>query len=89
MVAYADDNNVYVKSKRAGLRVIKPMINLIENKLKLKVNNKSAVYTVSKRKFLGLLLYFKKSGFEMRLRPKSIKIFKEKIKFYTNRNTRD
>ena len=50
---YADDNNVYVKSQRAGLRVMKSMTRLIENKLKLKVNkNKSAVDLVSKRKFL-------------------------------------
>ena len=84
---YADDNNVYVKSKRAGNRVMKSMINLIENKLKLKVNkDKSAVDSVSKRKFLGFSFYFSKSGAEIRIHEKSIKRFKEKIKFYTNRN---
>ena len=84
---YADDNNVYVKSKRAGNRVMKSMINLIENKLKLKVNkDKSAVDSVSKRKFLGFSFYFSKSGAEIRIYEKSIKRFKEKIKFYTNRN---
>lgn len=56
---YADDNNVYVKSKRAGTRVMESMIKLIENKLKLKVNkDKSAVDFVSKRKFLGFSFYF-------------------------------
>ena len=50
---YADDNNVYVKSKRAGIRVMESMIKLIENKLKLKVNkDKSAVDFVSKKKIL-------------------------------------
>jgi hypothetical protein len=84
---YADDNNVYVKSKRAGDRVMKSMTNLIENKLKLKVNkNKSAVDFVSRRKFLGFSFYFSKSGAEIRIHEKSIKRFKEKIKFYTNRN---
>ena len=84
---YADDNNVYVKSKRAGVRVMKSMTNLIENKLKLKVNeNKSAVDFVSRRKFLGFSFYFSKSGAEIRIHEKSIKRFKEKIKFYTNRN---
>ncbi len=84
---YADDNNVYVKSKRAGLRVIESMTNLIENKLKLKVNkNKSAVDFVSRRKFLGFSFYFSRSGAEIRIHEKSIKRFKEKIKFYTNRN---
>ena len=85
---YADDNNVYVKSKRAGDRVMKSMTNLIENKLKLKVNkNKSAVDFVSRRKFLGFSFYFSKSGAEIRIHEKSIERFKEKIKFYTNRNT--
>ena len=76
---YADDNNVYVKSKS--------MIKLIENKLKLKVNkDKSAVDFVSKRKFLGFSFYFAKGGAEIRIHEKSIKRFKDKIKFYTNRN---
>jgi len=84
---YADDNNVYVKSKRAGLRVMKFMTNIIENKLKLKVNkDKSSVDFVSKRKFLGFSFYFSKSGAEIRIHEKSIKRFKEKVKFYTNRN---
>lgn len=49
---YADDNNVYVKSKRAWFRVMKSMTNIIENNLKPKVNkNKSAVNFISKRKF--------------------------------------
>lgn len=80
---YADDNNVYVKSKR----VMESMIKLIENKLKLKVNkDKSAVDFVSKRKFLGFSFYFAKGGAEIRIHEKSIKRFKDKIKFYTNRN---
>lgn len=84
---YADDNNVYVKSKRAGIRVMESMIKLIENKLKLKVNkDKSAVDFVSKRKFLGFSFYFAKGGAEIRIHEKSIKRFKDKIKFYANRN---
>lgn len=84
---YADDNNVYVKSKRAGIRVMESMIKLIENKLKLKVNkDKSAVDFVSKRKFLGFSFYFAKGGAEIRIHEKSIERFKDKIKFYTNRN---
>ncbi|AGF54195.1 retron-type reverse transcriptase [Clostridium saccharoperbutylacetonicum] len=49
---YAYDDNVYIKRKRAGFRVMKSMTNIIENNLKLKVNkNKSAVNCISKRKF--------------------------------------
>ena len=51
---YADDSNVYVKSKRAGLRVIESITNFVEKKLKLKINkDKSAVARPHQRKFLG------------------------------------
>ena len=53
-VRYADDCNIYVKSKRAGERVMNDMTLFIEKKLKLKVNReKSAVDRPWKRKFLG------------------------------------
>ena len=51
---YADDSNVYVKSKRAGLRVLESITNFVEKKLKLKINrDKSAVSRPHQRKFLG------------------------------------
>ena len=54
---YADDCNIYVKSKRAGKRVMENITSFIEGKLKLKVNmNKSAVERPWKRKFLGFTL---------------------------------
>ena len=66
---------------------MKSMTNLIENKLKLKVNKKkSAVDIVSRRKFLGFSFYFSKSGAEIRIHEKSVKRFEDKIRFYTNRN---
>jgi retron-type reverse transcriptase len=43
-VRYADDCNIFVKSKRAGERVMKSVIQFVEGKLKLRVNReKSAV----------------------------------------------
>jgi RNA-directed DNA polymerase len=51
---YADDCNVYVKSKRAGQRVLGSITNFVEKRLKLKVNReKSAVARPNQRKFLG------------------------------------
>jgi len=51
---YADDCNIYVKSKRSGERVLESITSFIEKKLKLRVNqSKSAVDYPSKRKFLG------------------------------------
>ena len=84
---YADDCNIYVKSKKAGFRVMNSITRIIEGKLKLKVNrDKSAVDIVSKRKFLGFSFYFAKGGAQIRIHEKSIKRFKEKVKFITNKN---
>lgn len=85
---FADDCNVYVRTKKAGKRVLESMKKLIEDKLKLKVNeNKSAVDLVTRRKFLGFSFYFIKGGVEIRIHEKSYKKFKDKIREATNRNT--
>jgi len=85
---FADDCNVYVKSKKAGLRLMKNLKDVIENKLKLKINeSKSAVDLVSKRKFLGFSFYFSKDGVQIRVHQKSYNRFKEKIRKVTNRNS--
>ncbi|WP_341479621.1 reverse transcriptase domain-containing protein [Clostridium paraputrificum] len=68
---YADDCNIYVKSKRAGLRVMDSITRIIENERKLKVNkDKSAVDVVSKRKFLGFSFYFIKGVAKIRIHEK-------------------
>ena len=85
---YADDCNIYVKSKKAGNRVLKSMTYLLENKLKLKVNKeKSKVDLVTRRKFLGYSFYFAKGGVEIRIHEKSYERFKTKVREITNRNT--
>ncbi|HYN25983.1 MAG TPA: reverse transcriptase domain-containing protein, partial [Pyrinomonadaceae bacterium] len=53
-VRYADDENIYVRSQRAGQRVMESVKHFITQKLKLKVNEaKSAVARPQERKFLG------------------------------------
>ena len=55
---YADDCNIYVKSRRAAERVLESTRKFVEKKLRLKVNEqKSAVDLVTKRKFLGFSFY--------------------------------
>lgn len=84
---FADDCNIYVKSRKAGNRVLSSIKKLIEGDLKLKVNNeKSAVDLVSRRKFLGFTFYFSKSGAQIRIHKSSYEKFKSKIKKITNRN---
>ena len=59
---YADDVNIYAKSKRAGERVLQSVTRWLAKKLRLKVNeSKSAVDRPWKRKFLGFR-YDQRSG---------------------------
>lgn len=84
---YADDCNIYVKSKRAGDRVLRNITKFLEQKLKLKVNDdKSAVSSPTKRKFLGYSFYYEKGGIKFRVHEKSYERLKEKIRDITNRN---
>ncbi len=85
-VRYADDCNIYVKSERAGQRVLQSIRRWLWMKLKLTVNvNKSAVDRPWKRKFLGFT--FTSRGKEKRLKvsEQSLKRFKDKIKEMTKR----
>ena len=85
---YADDANIYVKSRRAGERVLKSITKYLDQKLKLKVNTeKSAVSSPTKRKFLGYSFYYGKGGIKFRVHDKSYERLKEKITKITNRNT--
>ena len=84
---YADDCNIYVKSTRAGERVLGNITKFLEQKLKLKVNaEKSAVSTPTKRKFLGYSFYYGKGGIKFRVHNKRYERLKEKIRNITNRN---
>lgn len=84
---YADDCNIYVKSRSAGNRVMASISNFIEKKLRLKVNeSKSAVDRPGKRKFLGFTFYCNEDEIRIRIHDKSTKRFKEKVKEITNRN---
>lgn len=84
-VRYADDCNLFVKSKRAGERVMNSVIRFVEGKLKLKVNReKSAIDRPWNRKFLGFSFLPNRQA-TIRLAPKTIERFKEKIREITNR----
>jgi group II intron reverse transcriptase/maturase len=84
---YADDSNIYVKSKRAGERVMSSTTQFIEKRLKLKVNrDKSAVDHVSGRKFLGFSFYRTRGEYRIRVDAKSIKRLKDRLKQITSRS---
>ena len=84
---YADDCNIYVKSLRAGERVMRSIGKYIENELKLKINHqKSAVDRPSKRKFLGFSFYKFKGKVRNYIPQKPIQRFKTKVKEITARS---
>jgi len=88
-VRYADDCNVYLKSKRAAERVMANCIEFLEGrKMKLTVNrDKSAAGSPTKLKFLGFRLYTTRKGTKgVSVHPKSVKRFKSKVKGITKRN---
>jgi RNA-directed DNA polymerase len=84
-VRYADDCNIYVRSERAGQRVMESITQFITQRLKLKVNEaKSAVARPQERKFLGFSFT---SGPEVRriIAPKAVDRFKRRIRELTRR----
>jgi len=84
-VRYADDCNIFVRSKRAGERVMESVIRFVEGKLRLKVNrDKSAVDRPWNRKFLGFSFLSNKSA-TIRIAPKKLEQLKERIREITSR----
>ena len=84
-VRYADDCNIYVRSERAGQRVMEGISHFITQELKLKVNEaKSAVARPQERKFLGFSFT---AGPEVKrvIAPKALDRFKLRIREITRR----
>jgi RNA-directed DNA polymerase len=82
---YADDSNIYVRSRRAGERVMESLKRFITGKLKLKVNEqKSAVARPWERKFLGFSFTRNREP-KRRIAPKAILRFKAKVREVTQR----
>jgi RNA-directed DNA polymerase len=81
---YADDCNIYVRSHRAGERVMASVSRFLTQKLRLKVNEtKSAVARPEERKFLGFSI--SNDGSERRIAPKALDKFKTRIREMTRR----
>lgn len=84
-VRYADDCNIYVRSRRAGERVKASITAYLEGHLRLKVNEgKSAVDRPWKRKFLGFSMLTQER--RIRLAAESVKRVKDVIRSLTQRS---
>ncbi len=83
---YADDCNVYVRSRKAGERVM-AILRRCYAKLQLKVNEaKSAVASVRGRKFLGYSFWFAKEGVKRKVANKPLATFKQRVRQLTRRS---
>jgi len=86
-VRYADDCNIYVRSERAGRRVMASVEKFINRRLRLELNaSKSAVGRPETRHFLGYRLHEQEDGtVEVLLSERSVKRLKERIRELTPR----
>lgn len=86
-VRYADDCSIYVRSKKAAVRVRASITIYIERKLKLKVNEaKTKVSYATQSTLLGFSFYKDKGKWEIRIAEKSMKTIKAKCKSITQRS---
>jgi group II intron reverse transcriptase/maturase len=84
---YADDCNIYVRSQRAGERVMASVTRYLETKLKLKVNReKSGIDLAAKRKFLGLRVLGRGEKARLSVTPESRMRLKTELRRITKRN---
>jgi RNA-directed DNA polymerase len=85
-VRYADDCNVYVRSQKAGGRVM-ALLRRCYTKLRLKVNEtKSAVASVTGRKFLGYSFWITKGEVKRKVAAKALATFKHRVRQLTLRS---
>jgi RNA-directed DNA polymerase len=81
---YADDANIYVRSRRAGDRVMESVCRFLTTTLRLKVNeSKSAVARPEERKFLGFRIT--NDGSQRQIAPKALERFKMRVQELTRR----
>jgi RNA-directed DNA polymerase len=86
-VRYADDCNIYVRTSRAGERVMASVVDFLQKKLKLRVNEqKSAVDRPERRTFLGFSYYKFKGQVRIRLSGRTRQRLRAKVRSLTRRS---
>lgn len=78
---YADDCNIYVRSERAGQRVLDSVSRFLERRLRLQVNRaKSGVSRPSHRSFLGYSVHVRRGEVRLKVSPRAVARFKATLK---------
>jgi group II intron reverse transcriptase/maturase len=87
-VRYADDGRIYVRSERAGQRVMESITQYVEQRLKLRVNaEKSAVAPAVERPLLGFRFFCDRAGkVRVTVAPKALKRAQDRVRQLTTRN---
>jgi RNA-directed DNA polymerase len=82
---YADDSNIYVRSQRAGERVMRSISRFLKKRLRLTVNwSKSAVAPVGERSFLGFCIRGQRK-LQRHIAPQALQRFKARVRTLTRR----
>ena len=85
-VRYADDIRLFLKSKRAAIRVLDQATKVLEERLSLRVNRqKSTINPANVATLLGFGFYFVKGGVKIRIAPNAFKRMKNRIRALTSR----
>ena len=88
-IRYADDIVLLAKSERAAKRLLETSTKYLEGNLKLKVNQEKSrvvsVFAIRNSKFLGFALGKNGGGIYVRVHPKPMKKFKDKLREYSSR----
>jgi len=86
-VRFADDGRIYVRSRRAGERVMQSTTQYVEQRLKLRVNReKSVVDRATRRPLLGFGFFARAGEIKVRVDPKRLKRAKDRLRQLTARN---
>ena len=85
-VRYADDIRIFLRSKRAAVRVLAQATKVLQGHLSLRVNqDKSTINPANVATLLGFGFYFTKGGVKIRVAAKAFKRLKERIRALTSR----
>ena len=85
-VRYADDGRIYVRSRRAGERVMASITQYVEQRLKLRVNReKSVVARALRRPFLGFCFLPRMGEVKVLVDPKALRRAKDRLRALTSR----
>jgi group II intron reverse transcriptase/maturase len=85
-VRFADDGRIFVRSRRAGVRIMASITRYVEQRLKLKVNREKSTVALAKRRFfLSFGFLVRDDQVRVRIDPKALERAKDRLRLMTSR----